>query len=127
MNKNVVGWFEIPVMNMDRAVKFYEAVFGFELSRHLMGPLEMAWFPWIEDATGSPGSLVCHEQYYTPSLQGTLVYFTAPSGNLSIELARVESAGGTILQPKTQISDEYGYMALFTDTEGNRIALHSRQ
>ncbi|OWY23244.1 glyoxalase [Sphingobacteriales bacterium UPWRP_1] len=127
MDKNVVGWFEIPVRNMDRAVKFYETVLGFQLHRQLMGPLEMAWFPWVENAVGSPGSLVYHTQYYTPSENGTLVYFTSPSGNLSVELARVEAAGGKILQPRTQISEEYGYMALLTDTEGNRIALHSRE
>jgi len=126
MDTNVVSWFEIPVRNMDRAVKFYETVFGFRLNRQLLGALEMAWFPWVDNATGSSGSLVCHEQHYTPSENGTLVYFNSPSGNLSTERERVEAAGGKILQPRTQISEEHGYMALLTDTEGNRIALYSR-
>jgi predicted enzyme related to lactoylglutathione lyase len=26
MKTNPVGWFEIPVLNMDRAVRFYESV-----------------------------------------------------------------------------------------------------
>ena len=39
---------------------------------------------------------------------------------------RVEAAGGKIVQPKTQISPDIGFMALFIDCEGNRIALHSR-
>jgi predicted enzyme related to lactoylglutathione lyase len=47
------------------------------------------------------------------------------SGDLSIELGKVEKSGGKILLPKTQISEEVGYMALFSDSEGNRIALHS--
>ena len=38
---------------------------------------------------------------------------------------RVEAAGGKIMVPKTQISPDYGYMAVFIDTEGNRIGLHS--
>jgi predicted enzyme related to lactoylglutathione lyase len=59
-------------------------------------------------------------------LVGTLVYFTAHSGDLDNELGRVENAGGKVFQPKTLISDDVGYMAVIGDTEGNRIALHSR-
>jgi predicted enzyme related to lactoylglutathione lyase len=55
------------------------------------------------------------------------VYFTAHSGDLKNELSRVEVAGGKVLQKKTPIGDEYGYMALLIDTEGNRTALHSRK
>ena len=123
---NVVGWFEVPVQNMDRAVKFYETVFGFKLSRHQMGPLDMAWFPTVDKGMGAPGSLVYNKEAYRPSTDGVLVYFTAFSGDLSIELSRVEAAGGKMLQPKRLISEEYGSMELFLDTEGNRIALHSR-
>jgi len=53
--------------------------------------------------------------------------FTAHSGDLANELSRVEPAGGQVLQGKTQISEEHGYMALFIDCEGNRVALHSRE
>jgi predicted enzyme related to lactoylglutathione lyase len=35
------------------------------------------------------------------------------------------AAGGTVYQPKTQISEEHGFMAVFIDSEGNRVALHS--
>jgi predicted enzyme related to lactoylglutathione lyase len=125
MNNNVVGWFEIPVTDMDRAIKFYELVFDIKFSRHLLGPIDMAWFPAGEGLAGAPGSLVYNERAYKPSMEGVLVYFTAFSGDLSIELGRVENSGGKILLPKTQISEEVGYMALFSDSEGNRIALHS--
>ena len=124
---NVVGWFEIPVHDMDRAVRFYETVFGLTLQRHTMGPLEMAWFPWIQTGMGAPGALVHAPDHYQPSGDGTLVYFTAHSGDLSQELSRVEGAGGKILRGKTAISEEYGFMALLVDTEGNRIAMHSRK
>lgn len=123
---NAVGWFEIPVANMERAIKFYETVFEIKLDRHQMGPLDMAWFVWVQGGNGAPGSLVYHAEYYKPSSDGTLVYFTAHSGDLNNELSRVEKAGGKVLQPKTQISEEYGYMALLLDSESNRIALHSR-
>ncbi len=126
MKKNAVGWFEIPVTDMDRAIKFYSTVFDIELSQNLMGPLEMAWFPEAESGIGSSGSLVKHEQSYKPSREGVLIYFTAQSGDLSIELSKVEEAGGKILIPRRLITDEIGYMAVFLDTEGNRIAIHSK-
>lgn len=124
---NVVGWFEIPVANMDRAMKFYETVFGFKLDRQQMGSAEMAWFPFNETAMGSPGALIHQPDHYTPSDQGTLVYFTAFSGDLSNELELVEEAGGKVQAPKTEISPEIGFMGIFIDTEGNRVALHSRK
>ena len=123
---NVVGWFEIPVTDMDRAIKFYETVLGYKLDRNQMGPLDMAWFPWVNDSIGSGGSLVCHPDYYKPSSDGTLIYLTAFSGDLSNELSRVEENGGKVIQEKTQISPDHGYMGIFLDTEGNRIALHSK-
>lgn len=125
--KNVVGWFEIPVANMERAIKFYETVFDYKLSRNQMGPLDMAWFPWQEnpDAAGCAGSLVYHEDFYKPSDNGTLVYFISPSGDLQNELSKINDAGGKVFVEKTQISPTHGYMAVFYDTEGNRVALHS--
>ena len=126
MKNNAVGWFEIPVSDMERAIKFYENVFGFKLDRNQMGPFDMAWFPWVENGFGSGGSLVFYPDAYKPSTEGTLVYFTAHSGDLNNELSKIEAAGGKILQEKTLISEEHGYMALFLDSEGNRIALHSR-
>jgi predicted enzyme related to lactoylglutathione lyase len=124
---NVVGWFEIPVKNMDRAMKFYGAVFGFKLSRNKLGPLDMAWFPYVEGSIGSTGSLVYLPESYKPSPDGVLIYFTAFSGDVAVELSRVEAAGGKVVMPKKLISDEIGYMGLFLDTEGNRIAVHSRK
>lgn len=127
MTHNPVGWFEIPVTDMDRAVSFYETVFQISLERHEMGELDMAWFPAFHEGIGAMGTLVRHKEFYFPSpTHGPLLYFTAFSGDLAIELNRVESAGGKILTPKRQISPDHGYMGLFLDSEGNRIALHSR-
>ncbi|OGM99668.1 MAG: glyoxalase [Candidatus Yanofskybacteria bacterium RIFCSPHIGHO2_01_FULL_39_8b] len=127
MKKNIVGWFEIPVQNMERAIKFYETIFQIKIERHTMGPLDMGWFPSVEDGIGSAGSLVYHEKFYKPSADGALVYFTSQSGDINDELSRVEEAGGKVIVPRKQISEEYGYMAVIIDTEGNRIALHSRK
>ena len=126
LSRNVVGWFEIPVSDMQRAVKFYQDVLGYEISYYKFGEIEMGWFPW-GDLPGTPGSLVKHEQYYKPSTDGTLVYFTSPSRDLNNELSKVEAAGGKVLSEKKLVSEEYGYIGLFLDTEGNRVALHSRK
>jgi len=123
----MVGWFEIPVTNMERAVAFYEKAFELKLDRHPMGELDMSWFPWSEEGSGSPGTLIYYPAAYKPSTDGVLVYFTAHSGDLANELSRVEASGGKVLQGKTQISEDHGYMALLIDSEGNRVALHSRE
>lgn len=127
MQNNVVGWFEIPVTDMERAIGFYQKVLGLELDRNQVGPLDMAWFPYTEEGTGSPGSLVYMEDYYKPSQDGVLIYFTAHSGDLANELSRVEEAGGKVIMEKKLITEEIGYMGVFNDTEGNRIAIHSRK
>ncbi|SFT88881.1 hypothetical protein SAMN04489724_2578 [Algoriphagus locisalis] len=124
MKKVTVGWFEIPVLEMDRAIKFYETVFDCTLQKMDMGDFLMAMFPGDAGGSGSGGSLVYHQDFYAPSdLAGPLIYFS--SEDVSIELAKVEGAGGTVQISKKMISPEYGYMAIFIDSEGNRIALHS--
>ncbi len=126
MKANMVGWFEIPVVNMQRAKIFYEKVFDIKVQVQDFEGTMMGWFPFSEDseAKGAPGSLVQNEKYYKPSSNGTLVYFSSPE--ITYELSKVEEAGGVILQEKTLIKEDIGYMALFLDSEGNRIALHSK-
>jgi predicted enzyme related to lactoylglutathione lyase len=123
---NVVGWFEIPVLDMDRAIKFYETVFEFKMHREKVGELDMAWFPFNMEAYGSAGSLAYAPDFYKPSADGTLIYLTANSGDLANEFSRVEAAGGKVLMEKKQISEEHGFMGVMLDSEGNRVALHSR-
>ncbi len=124
MGRNMIGWFEVPVSDMDRAKAFYEAVFSIEINVTDFGGVLMGWFPTNnENAHGASGSLIKQESYI-PSQEGTLVYFM--SDDLQIELDKIEASGGKIYQPKTQISQEHGYMGVFIDTEGNRIALHSQ-
>lgn len=123
MNKNVVGWFEIPVKDMERAKKFYSSVFQLELTEFPMPGIRMAMFPFSHELPGSPGSLV-QGVNFEPSEKGTIIYFS--SEDVSHELGRVEAAGGKILLPKTSIG-EYGFIGHIIDTEGNKIGLHSRK
>ncbi|WP_452220429.1 VOC family protein [Lacinutrix salivirga] len=119
----MVSWFEIPVQDMERAKVFYETVFEVKINVQDFDTTLMGWFPF-ENPSGASGSLVKQESYI-PSQEGTLVYFG--SEDVQIELNRIAALKGKILQEKTQISPEHGYMALFIDSEGNRIALHSNK
>jgi uncharacterized protein len=121
---NTISWFEIPTTDINRAQKFYEAIFGITMMPMDMPQLQMRMFP-LENPMGVGGALVFSGGFHTPSAtDGRLIYL---NGNPDVQnvLDKVEAAGGKILVPKTQISPEYGYMAVMQDSEGNRIALHS--
>ena len=120
----MVGWFEIPVTDMERAKHFYEKVFEITISVHDLGGFIMGWFPVSEERSVATGSLVKHETYQPSDTHGTLVYFSC--SDVQNELDRVDNYGGSILKPKTEIGGGHGFMALVKDTEGNRIALHSQ-
>ncbi len=119
----MVGWFEVPVKNMERAKKFYEKVFDITIAVHELGDFIMGWFPMSPDKPGATGSLVQHKMYTPSETHGPLIYFSCT--DVAEELGRVESAGGTVLQEKKEIGGGHGFMALIKDSEGNRIALHS--
>lgn len=124
MKHNMVGWFEIPVTNIERAKTFYDTVFGIEINIQDFGGTLMGWFPFAEGKLGASGSLIQNDAYTPSENKGVLIYFS--SEDINTEINRVEAAGGKIVKAKTQISPDIGYMALFIDSEGNRIALHSR-
>ena len=122
--KNAISWFEIPATNLDRATKFYETIFGIEMIPLEMPLLKMRMFP-LEDMMGVGGSLNYAPGFYESSATaGPLIYLNA-NPDVQIVLDKIEAAGGKILAPKTMISPEHGHMAVFLDTEGNRVALHS--
>lgn len=126
MEHNVISWVEIPVVDMDRAKQFYESIFGIEIEVHQLQELLMGWFPYADGKPGASGSLVQHSGGYVPSdTMGPVVYFSCD--DVQHVLDRVEAAGGQIMQPKTQINEAIGFMGILLDTEGNRIALHSRK
>ncbi len=123
--QHAISWFEIPTADIDRAAKFYEAIFGISLIPMDMPNISMRMFPVDDMMTGIGGSLVHSPGFFESSdSKGVLIYL---NGNPDVQLVldKVEAAGGKIVVPKTQISEEYGYMAVIVDTEGNRIGLHN--
>ncbi len=125
MEHNMVGWFEIPVTDMERAKTFYNKVFNVDIQLQDFGGVLMGWFPFVDGKKGASGSLIQQKAYIPDDKKGVLIYFS--SVDVNDEISRIERAGGKIIQPKSMISKDIGYMALFLDSEGNRIALHSRR
>lgn len=119
MNSPIV-WFELPVVDMERAIRFYESVFALKLRREDCGGHPLAVFPHA-DAQAS-GALVKMPQL-APRDNGTLVYLHGGE-DLNLALARIRAAGGEVVMEKTSLG-EIGHIALFIDSEGNRVGLHS--
>jgi hypothetical protein len=121
--KDFVNWFEIPVLDLGRAVAFYNQIYGIQMEMNEVNDYEMAFFPAAESGIGGalvkgPGSV--------PSETGSLIYLNA-GNDLQPILDRVEKNGGRVIMEKTKIDDDAGCFALFIDSEGNKLALNSKK
>jgi hypothetical protein len=116
----ILNWFEIPVLDLQRAVAFFNHVYGVQLE--IIGTTEYAMAILPTD-TGVGGALVMG-QGCIPSETGVLIYLNAVD-DMEVMLERIEQAGGRVIMRKTMISDDSGYFSLFIDSEGNKLALHS--
>jgi len=119
----MIAWFEIPVADMERAKKFYETIFDITVKVNNLGGFIMGLLPDKPRMGQANGALVQHEHYRPSLTDGVLVYFGCE--DVALVLEKVEQAGGSILQPKTDIGAGHGFMGMLQDSEGNRIALHS--
>jgi len=120
--KHSINWFEIPVKNFDRAKRFYGEIFGAEIPEMPHPKLKYGLLPSDLQNGGIGGALVAGEGY-EPSAKGSLIYLNGGE-DLNVPLSKVEKAGGKLLLPKTSLGPN-GFMAHITDTEGNKVALHS--
>lgn len=118
---NYVSWFEIPALNFERALKFYNAIYQITMETNEMNGYTMAFFPPV---SGVGGAIICGEGS-EPSDRGPLLYLNGGE-DLDHVLDRVELNGGRVLLTKQKINDDAGFFALFIDTEGNKMALHSK-
>lgn len=122
MMKHAVNWVEIPASDIHRAKAFYEALFQYEMTLLDLGVLKMVILPSDPQAVGA--AICQHPEFYQPGTNGPLVYLNG-NPDLATLLNRVEDAGGKIILPKRQISPEQDFMAVFIDSEGNRVGLRS--
>jgi predicted enzyme related to lactoylglutathione lyase len=124
---NALNWFEIPVSDFERGKKFYETIFDYQMPENIMGKVQMGFFLY-DFQNGKVGGAICKSEMHKPSQEGSLIYLNCQP-DLQTVLDRVENAGGKIVQQKIKISEEQnlGFWALITDTEGNKVALHSME
>jgi predicted enzyme related to lactoylglutathione lyase len=118
---DVIVWSDIPVNDLDRAIKFYSAVLAAQIEKQSHGEINFGLLPHAHENVS--GCLVVSDEN-KPSAEGPLVYLNC-EGRLDDAIATVEKNGGKILKPKYQIGP-YGFRAVILDSEGNRIALHSK-
>ncbi len=119
--KNYISIFEIPATDITRAVKFYQSILNISIEIMDMEGMQMGLLPF--EGQNVIGTIMKGEGYI-PSPNGVTIYLNG-GDNLQIILDKVENNNGKILVPKTLHGDESGYFAIFLDTEGNRIGLHS--
>jgi predicted enzyme related to lactoylglutathione lyase len=120
--KNFINWFEIPAYSHYRATAFYNYIYGIQMKSVELNGFAMSFFP---ADTGIGGAIVTGLGC-VPSEVGPLVYLNGGE-DLNKILSKVNEAGGRIVMGKTLISETAGYFAIFIDTEGNRLALHSKK
>ena len=121
--RSAIAWFEIPVLDMDRAQTFYEAMLARPLRREAMGPQTLAVLPY--DAEGGVGGALLHGPAMpSASTQGSLVYLDA-GPSLDAAAARAVAAGGRISAPRVDLPEGMGSFVHLIDSEGNRIGLHA--
>lgn len=119
--KNLISIVEIPTTNLSRAINFYQELLGVAIEKATMGETEMGVLP----ADGESVNVVLIKgSDYKPAAEGALIYLNA-GYNLTPMLNKVEGNGGQVVLPKTEISPEMGYFAIFVDCEGNKMGLHS--
>ncbi|WP_224484927.1 VOC family protein [Robertkochia aurantiaca] len=119
--RDYVSWFEIPAIDFRQAVDFYQHIFGITMQESNNEVNTMAFFPAGNGIGGAiiagPGSV--------PSDTGPLIYLNG-GNDLSQVLDKVEEVGGRIIMQKTAIGEDSGYFAIFIDSQGNKMALYSK-
>jgi predicted enzyme related to lactoylglutathione lyase len=117
---NQIVWCDIPVVDLERAIRFYSAVLDSPVKKEQFPGMTIGIFPHND---GEVGACLFKAEDEKPSDKGLTIYLNA-NGRLDAAIAAVEPNGGKVLQPKQPIGP-FGFKAVILDSEGNRVALHS--
>ena len=127
---NIITWFEIPVIDTERAKRFYETILDIQMQTLTVAETneELTFFPYnpevIQATSGRVTGALVKSENRKPSDKGTTVYINA-SPDIQMVLDKVTAAGGKIIVSKKQI--RAGFIAMILDTEGNSIGLHAEK
>ncbi len=122
MSANTICWKDIPVVNLDRAIKFYSAVLGVKVKKESFSGFKMSLLP---HESQNVLRCLCKLKGNKPSKTGPLIYLSVGARHDKAEKAAAKK-GGKVLQKKHMIGP-YGFRSVILDSEGNRIALHSEK
>lgn len=119
--KNLISIVEIPTTDFSRAVTFYQTILDVSIEEVDMDGTQMGVLP----SDGETVNVVLVKgNDYKPTADGAIVYLNT-GNDLQPTLDKIEQNGGKVIVPKTEISPEMGFFALFIDTEGNKLGLHA--
>ena len=116
---NRAVWFDIPVVNLERATSFYANVLAVNVDQQSFEDFQ---FSVIEHKDGNGGCLVPNPDDVTE--KGIMLYLNA-HGRLREAVEKVKEFGGRITEDVHSIGP-HGFRAIIVDSEGNRIVLHSQ-
>lgn len=119
---NTFCWIDIPVTNIDRAIQFYSEVLDAPVEKLSEHGFVFGLLPHSENNVS--GCLTIMEDR-KPSQNGPLVYLNV-EGRLAHATEAAKKNGGEILKPAEAIGP-YGHRAVIMDTEGNAVALYSKE
>jgi predicted enzyme related to lactoylglutathione lyase len=128
-------WFEIPVTDLSRAIRFYSSVLNAPIEKQTLLDRE---FGIIKKEDCGIGGVLVQKENFTPGT-GTVLFFYVSVLSDTLELA--VRVGGKITRAKTLIKqtnkdgnrtisqnlidNKIGYYAELLDSEGNTISLYS--
>lgn len=121
---NPVVHFELPAADLQRAKKFYEEVFAWNIDEHDKGYFLAFTTPTKDWKSITPGAINGGLMKKNTKVPSPLIVIDVPS--IDKHLSQIQKAGGGVVIPKTSIGD-IGYSAYFKDTEGNIVGLFEKR
>ena len=122
MSKHKVSHFEIPTSNMKKSKEFYQKIFDWKLDD--MGDMEYCMATTTDsDDDGMPTEMGgINGGFYKRESKKDGPSFVIETDDIEATAAVIEMEGGKITNPKHEIG-KWGFMADFTDPDGNEIGL----
>ena len=126
---NTIVWADIPVTDLERAMKFYGAVLQTKFQQvegmegiGLEAPPEQS--PSPDEPQSFPVSFdLAVGENQKPSTDGCTIYLNS-NGDPEGMIERAVAAGGKMLMPVADMGQMVGSIGFFLDSEGNRIGVH---
>jgi len=112
-----IYYFEMPVDDFDRAIKFYETVFGWKITKE-----NRQSGPYCAVKTGDDSKPGINGSFFKKEEGWNQISNVINVQDIEGILEKIKILGGEIVFPKTVING-VGYLAYFKDPEGNTLGM----